>query len=167
MDGRARWAEMSRSPGGSAAGTAGRVRPGNSLAQPRPRQRPGKSSISKGVVRNGPPLVHFFRRLLKQPCQAPRRLATDTLRSYAPAHREVMPNTIHDTSQYANNRAELSHEPTRQHERTMRRFKSMGQAQRLLEVHGTMKTCLQSRDIDCVQKTIGYSEPKHSICTSR
>ena len=30
---------------------------------------------------------------------------------------EVMPNTIHDTSQYANNRAELSHEPTRQPDR--------------------------------------------------
>ena len=50
-----------------------------------------------------------------------------------------MPNTIHDTSQYANNRAELSHEPTRQRERTMRRFKSMGQAQRFLAVHGAMK----------------------------
>ena len=68
-----------------------------------------------------------------------KRLVTDKLRSYAHAHREVMPNTIHDTSQYANNRAERSHEPTRQRERTMRRFKSMGQAQRFLAVHGTMK----------------------------
>ena len=67
------------------------------------------------------------------------RLVTDKLRSYAAAHREVMPNTIHDRSQYANNRAELSHEPTRQRERTMRGFKSMGQAQRFLAVHGTMK----------------------------
>ena len=50
-----------------------------------------------------------------------------------------MPDTIHDTSQYANNRAERSHEPTRQRERTMRGFKSMGQAQRFLAVHGTMK----------------------------
>ena len=50
-----------------------------------------------------------------------------------------MPNTLHDTSQYANNRAELSHEPTRQRERTMRGFKSMGQAQRFLTVHGAMK----------------------------
>ena len=59
-----------------------------------------------------------------------------------PPHREVMPNTIHDTSQYANNRAELSHEPTRQRERTMRGFKSMGQAQRFLAVHGTMRNLL-------------------------
>ena len=47
----------------------------------------------------------------------------------------TLPRTIHDTSQYANNRAELSHEPTRQRERTMLRFKSMGQAQRFLTVH--------------------------------
>ena len=67
------------------------------------------------------------------------RLVTDTLISYAAAHREVMPNTIHDASQYANNRAELSHEPTRQRARTIRGFKSTGQAQRFLAVHGTMK----------------------------
>ena len=89
--------------------------------------------------RNKAAAVRFFRRLLEQQCQAPRRLVTDKLRSYAAAHREVMPSTIQDTSQYANNRAELSHEPTRQRERTMRGFKSMGQAQRFLTVHGTMK----------------------------
>ena len=89
--------------------------------------------------RNKAAAARFFRRLLKQQCRAPRRLVTDKLRSYAAAHREVMPNTLHDTSQYANNRAELSHEPTRQRERTMRGFKSMGQAQRFLAVHGTMR----------------------------
>ena len=47
-----------------------------------------------------------------------------------------MPSVAHDTSQYANNRAEVSHEPTRQRERGMRRFKSMAQAQRFLAVHG-------------------------------
>ena len=67
--------------------------------------------IQKG--RNKEAAARFFRRLLKQQCQAPRRLVTDKLSSYAPAHREVMPNTVHDMSQYANNRAELSHEPTR------------------------------------------------------
>ena len=89
--------------------------------------------------RNKAAAARFFGRLLKQQCRAPRRLVTDKLRSYAAAHREVMPNTIHDTNQHANNRAELSHEPTRQRERTMRGFKSMGQAQRFLAVHGTMK----------------------------
>jgi len=46
-----------------------------------------------------------------------------------------MPDVIHDTSQYANNRADQSHEATKVRERGMRRFKSMGQAQRLLGVH--------------------------------
>ena len=35
-----------------------------------------------------------------------------------------------------NKRAEISHEPTRQQERQMRRFKSPGQAQRFLSFHG-------------------------------
>ena len=51
------------------------------------------------------------------------------------AHRELIPETIHDTSQHANNRAELSHQPTRVRERGMRGFKSMHQAQRFLNVH--------------------------------
>ena len=71
--------------------------------------------------------------------ELPRRLMTDKLRSYAPAHRDVMPGSVHDTRQYANHRAELSHEPTRQRERRMRRFKSIGHAQLFLAVHGTMQ----------------------------
>jgi len=47
-----------------------------------------------------------------------------------------MPSVVHDTRRYANNRAEVSHQPTRQRERQMRRFKSVGQAQRFLSVHG-------------------------------
>ena len=48
----------------------------------------------------------FFRKLLKgQGCE-PSRLVTDKLRSYAAAHRTIMPSVVHDTTQYANNRAE-------------------------------------------------------------
>jgi putative transposase len=63
---------------------------------------------------------------------------TDKLRSYGVAHRELMPETIHDTTRYANNRAELSHQPTRDRERGMRRFKSSQQAQRFLGVHAAV-----------------------------
>ena len=55
------------------------------------------------------------------------------------AHGEVMPSVIHSTDQYENNRAEVSHEPTRQRERQMRKFKSPGQAQRFLSVHGLVQ----------------------------
>ena len=63
---------------------------------------------------------------------------TDKLGSYGVAHRELIPDTIHDTSQYANNRAEVSHQPTRARERGMRRFKSAHQAQRFLGVHAAV-----------------------------
>jgi len=65
-------------------------------------------------------------------------IRTDKLKSYNVAHRELIPDTIHDTSQYANNRAELSHQPTRVRERGMRRFKSVPQAQRFLSVHAAV-----------------------------
>ena len=81
----------------------------------------------------------FFRKLLKGQGAEPRRLVTDKLRSYGAAHRTTMPSVVHDTRQYANNRAEVSHQPTRQRERQMRRFKSPGQAQRFLSVHGVVQ----------------------------
>ena len=80
----------------------------------------------------------FFKRLLKKHKGEPRKIVTDKLRSYGVAHRELIPDSIHDTTQYANNRAELSHEPTRVRERGMRRFKSMRQAQRFLGAHAAV-----------------------------
>ena len=49
-----------------------------------------------------------------------------------------MPSVLHSIEQYKNNRAEESHESTRQRERQMRRFKSAGQAQRFLTVYGAV-----------------------------
>jgi putative transposase len=49
-----------------------------------------------------------------------------------------MPESIHDTSQYANNPAELSHQLTRLRERGMRKFKSPRQAQRFLSAHAAV-----------------------------
>ncbi len=88
--------------------------------------------------RDGNAAKRFFKRLLKKHGDEPRKIVTDKLRSYGVAHRELIPETIHDTSQYANNRAELSHQPTRVRERVMRRFKSMQQAQRFLTVHAAV-----------------------------
>ncbi len=88
--------------------------------------------------RDGNAAKRFLRRLLKTHRGEPRKIVTDKLRSYGVAHRELIPDTIHDTSQYANNRAELSHQPTRVRERGMRRFKSMRQAQRFLKVHAAV-----------------------------
>ena len=86
--------------------------------------------------RDGIAAKRFFKRLLKNHQGELRKIVTDKLRSYLVAHRELIPDTIHDTSQYANNRAELSHQPTRV--RGMRRFKSLQQAQRFLSTHAAV-----------------------------
>jgi hypothetical protein len=49
-----------------------------------------------------------------------------------------MPESIHSTEQYENNRAERSHEVTRVRERGMRKFKSVGQTQRFLGAHAAV-----------------------------
>ena len=86
--------------------------------------------------RNARAAKRFFRKLLKGQGSTPWRLVTDKLKSYGAAHRMTMPGVDHNTAQYENNRAEVSHQPTRQRERQMRGFKSAGQAQRFLSVHG-------------------------------
>ena len=73
--------------------------------------------------RNGAAAKRFFRRLLRSHGGEPRKIVTDKLRSYGVAHRELMPDVIHDNSQYANSRAEQSHEPTRVRAQVMRKFK--------------------------------------------
>jgi len=88
--------------------------------------------------RDGAAAKRFFKRLIRSNQGEPRKIVTDRLRSYGVAHRELIPETIHDTFQYANNRAEQSHEPTRVRERGMRRFKSSSQAQRFLGVHAAV-----------------------------
>lgn len=77
----------------------------------------------------------FFSRLLKSHKGKPRKIVTDKLRSYNVAHREMIPDVAHDSSQYANNRAELSHQLTRVRERGMHKFKSVKQANRFLNAH--------------------------------
>ncbi len=76
--------------------------------------------------------------MLKGQGTTPQWLVTDKLKSYSAARRTTMASVVHITEQYANNRAEVSHEPTRQREYQMRRFKSPGQAQRFLVLHAVV-----------------------------
>jgi putative transposase len=57
----------------------------------------------------------------------------------------VMPRVAHRQHRYLNNRAENSHQPTRERERRMRRFKSARHAQRFVEVHGIVASHLRPR----------------------
>ena len=81
----------------------------------------------------------FFRKLLKGCHYVPRVLITDKLASYRAAKQEVLPSVEHRMHKRLNNRAENSHQPTRQRERVMRRFKSPGHAQRFLAAHGLIR----------------------------
>jgi len=87
----------------------------------------------------------FFRKLLKGCRYVPRVIVTDQLKSYEAAKREILPSVEHRQHRYLNNRAENSHQPTRQRERTMRRFKSAGHAQRFLAVYGPIITHFRPR----------------------
>ena len=77
----------------------------------------------------------LLRKLLKRQCCPPRVMITDKLARYGAARRAVMPSVEHRKHEGLNNRAENSHQPTRRRERQMQRFKSAGQAQRLLSAH--------------------------------
>jgi putative transposase len=71
----------------------------------------------------------FFRQLLTGLTYAPRVLITIQLNSDEAAKRGLMPTAEHRQHRYLHNRAENSHQPTRQRERRMQGLKSTGQAQ--------------------------------------
>lgn len=72
-------------------------------------------------------------------------IITDKLKSDEAARKELMPGVEHRPHQGLNNRAELSHQPTRQREWPMRRFKSPGHAQRFLSAHGPINYLFRPR----------------------
>ena len=86
--------------------------------------------------RNKTAAKKFFRKLLKRLKYVLRVIITDKLKSYGAAKREILPGVEHRQHRYLNNRAENSHQPTRQRERRMQGFKSPGHAQRFLSAYG-------------------------------
>jgi DNA replication protein DnaC len=89
--------------------------------------------------------MRFFRKLLRGNRTRRASIITDKLRSYGAAKRVVMPGVAHRQHRYLNNRAENSHQPTRERERRMRRFKSARHAQRFVEVHGIIASHFRPR----------------------
>ena len=95
--------------------------------------------------RNQAAAKKFFRKLLSGLQYVPRVLITDKLASYGAARREVLPSVEHRQHKGLNNRAENSHQPTRERERRMRRFKSPGHAQRFLAAQGPIAAHFRPR----------------------
>ena len=83
-------------------------------------------------------MLNFMRKLLKRQGYAPVTIVTDNLRSYGAALRELGQSDRHATGGRSNNRAEVSHHPTRQRERQRRRFRSPGSAQKFLYIHAAI-----------------------------
>jgi putative transposase len=90
----------------------------------------GQSPRNKKAAKN------FFRKLLTRLTYVPQVIITDKLKSYDAAKRDIPPGVEHRQPRYLNNRAENSHQPTRQRERRMQGFKSPGHAQRFLAAYG-------------------------------
>jgi putative transposase len=94
--------------------------------------------------RNAKAAKRFFLKMLKHLRYVPRVIVTDKLKSYGTAKKQVLPHAEHRQHKGLNNRAENSHQPTRQQEKQMRRFKSPKQAQRFLSVQGQVNNLFRS-----------------------
>jgi putative transposase len=110
--------------------------------------------------RDGKAAKRLFKWLLHKHKSEPRKIVTDKLRSYNVAHRQLIPETIHDTIQYANNRAELSQEPTRMRERGMRKFNFVEQAKRFLGAHAAAYNFFNLGQHTVSAETYRYFRPR-------
>ena len=102
----------------------------------------------------------FFRKLLKGLMYVPRVIITGKLPSYGAARKEILPGVEHRQHKGLNNRAENSHQPTRQQEKQMRKFKSPKQAQQFLPVHGQIRNLFGAHRY----KMGAHEQRKHLIC---
>ena len=90
-------------------------------------------------------LLSYRRRVVGGWGYAPRVMVTDTLASYPPAVRRVLPGVEHRRHKGLNNRAENSHCPTRRRERVLQRFKSPEHAQQFLSPYGPISDHFRPR----------------------
>ncbi len=87
----------------------------------------------------------FLRTRLKGLAYVPRAVITDKLASDGAARRAVLPRVAHRRHTGLNNRAEHPHQPTRERERRMRRFKGPDHAQRFLAAYGPLAAHVRPR----------------------
>lgn len=78
--------------------------------------------------------LKVLKRLMKQHGR-PREVVTDKLRSYGAALKKLGIVSRQNTEQYANNRAENTHQPFRRKERSMDRFRSDKSLQKFVSTH--------------------------------
>ena len=81
--------------------------------------------------------LKFLKKTLKRHGRAD-EIVTDRLRSYGAALKELGIRDRQQTSRWANNRAENSHQPFRRRERAMLRFRRMRTLQKFASVHASV-----------------------------
>jgi putative transposase len=105
----------------------------------------------------------FFRKALKHQGQVPWQLVTDKLRTYRAAHREVFPSVMHRTGRYENNRAEVSHQHTRQQENRCADSNHLGKPNGFYQCTVRFITCSGSEGTISNQFTIDSSVIEPSV----
>jgi putative transposase len=93
--------------------------------------------------RNAKAAKRFLLRALKRTRVAPRVLVADKLKSTRSARRAILPNTEFRAHKGLNNVCENSHQPTRNKERQMRKFKDPCLTQKLLENMGQVMNLMK------------------------
>ena len=93
--------------------------------------------------RNTQCAIRFLKKALKKVGENPRVLVSDKLKSYPKAHRAVMKSAEHRSHKRLNNRAENSHQPTREKERQMWGFRQVSSIQRFLSSMGHILNLLK------------------------
>jgi transposase-like protein len=88
--------------------------------------------------RNKHAALKLMRKLFRKYGFALTIVVTDNLRSYGAAARHLGMERRHRTGRWRNNRAEISHQPTRRRECKMQGFKNAGSAQRFLSSHAAV-----------------------------
>jgi putative transposase len=100
-------------------------------------------STQKNALRSALAAKRFFRKTPQGTREGACPIVTDRLASYAAAKSVVMPSATHLRGWRQNNRVEHSHQPVRQRERDLQRFKSLRHAARFCSVFSTV--CNQFR----------------------
>ena len=86
--------------------------------------------------RNTKAAMRLLRKLLRNQGIKPQRIVTDRFGSYGSALKLLGLENLHDVGGRKNIRAKCSHFPIRRRERKSQRFRSVGNAQKLLSAHG-------------------------------
>jgi putative transposase len=117
--------------------------------------------------RNKRAALKLMRKLLKKQGYIPDKIVTDKLGSYSAALRDLGLEHLHVTGTRLNNRAEVSHQPTRRRERRMGRFKSPGSMLRFLSVHDAIYNHFNLQCHLVSRQTLAKPAPRHSLNGSK